>query len=731
MLVGSLTRSVDAGNLLGMSPRQRPLPSLPRSLSGSAGIGFLVSLSLAPSAIPGTVRLLGVLPGALPLVLLCACCLLLVGSGVLLVRFLRLRRSEASLLESHERSVLLGQAGNELVWDWQPRTDGFWWNTTYVQVLGVPPGTQPSVDTWRRHISPRDRDRVMLDLNRSLEGTAKQWRSEYAFSRKDGSEGVLLTRAHIVRDSKGVAVRVVGTMMDITERRRVEWERTRLAVAFSQSTELVAVLGTDGAISYVNPAFKVVTGMDLLEAAGRSYDFMQKPGRNGVPFAEVASRVASTGSWTRRLECKRRGDGGDYVLLVTITAIHGSSSYAEGYLLVGRNVTRELRLEEQLRLSQKMEAVGRLAGGVAHDFNNLLQVINGYVQILSEPDVGEAERKEALEEIGAAAQRASQLTRQLLLFSRRQTMEEEDFDLGRLAGDMRVLLRRLVGEHIAIEHQQKGGACGVHADRSQVEQVLMNLFLNARDAMSGGGRLVIGVESVHFSESVCEERPWARPGDFVMLAVSDSGCGMDRDTLARIFEPFYTTKPKEKGVGLGLPIVYGIVQRHGGLLNVESEPGLGTHFRVYFPRVEIGEGAEGKADADPEATSRVAGSGLILLAEDDADVRKLVRRALEKSGFEVLCAEDGEEAVRLFLENKSTVRLAILDGVMPRLSGQEVHARIVKERPELPVIRCSGYSSGAAQNESMQTPLCQTIQKPYDHELLLQKIARMLAEAGG
>jgi len=367
---------------------------------------------------------------------------------------------------------------------------------------------------------------------------------------------------------------------------------------------------------------------------------------------------------------------------------------------------------------------------VSHDFNNLLQVINGYVQMLSEPDLGEEERREAVAEIGSAAQRASQLTRQLQLFSRRQPMEEEHFDLAKLATDMLVLLRRQVGGSVSIELQARSPDCGVHADRNQVELVLVNLFLNARDSMPGGGRVTLSVGAVHLSESACEDLPWARPGDFVMLEVADGGCGMDRDTLARIYDPFFSTKLKEKGAGLGLPIVYGIVRRHGGLLHVESEPGLGTRFQVYLPHAEAPGHLESDTRVVPEPVRAAAGSGLILVAEDDADVRKLVMRSLEQAGFDVICAGDGEEAVRLFLENKAALRLAILDGAMPKLSGQEVYARIVKERPELPVIRCSGYASGSVQGESMQTPLCQTIQKPYDSELLLQKIALMLAESG-
>jgi PAS domain S-box-containing protein len=697
---------------------------------GSVGLGLLAAMGASAATLVSGIAQLAVFAFGFTELILGAVVLLL---SLLVFVLLLLRRQGAvmrALRESTERSELLGLASNELVWDWQPKGDLFWWNDAYVRTLGLPPGTQPSFDTWKRHISPRDRERVLLDLNRSIEGVCTQWRSEYAFPRKDGSEGVFLTQAHIQRDAKGTALRVVGSMMDISERRRLEWERTRLAVAFSQSTELVAVLGIDGKIAYVNPAFKGVTGMDIMEASGRSYDFMRRQGRNAVPFAEVASRVASAGSWSRRMECSRRGEGGDFTLHVTITAIHGSSSYAEGYLLVGRDVTRELLGEEQARLSQKMEAVGRLASGVVHDLNNVLQVVNGYVQILGEPGLGAEEHKEAVDEIASAAQRASRLIRLLQLFSRRQTMEEEHFDLARLAADMLALLRGQAPEGVSIELQHKPGACGVHADRSQVELVLMNLFLNARDAMPAGGRITISTGPVHLSESACEELPWARPGDFALLEVVDTGCGMDRETLARIFEPFFSTKPKGKGIGLGLPIVYGILQRHRGLLHVTSEPGLGTCFQVYFPLVDLGGAQVPMAVPESEGHVTVSGSGLILVAEDDADIRALVTRTLERSGFEVLCAENGEEAVRLFLENRASIRLAILDGAMPKLSGQEVHARIVKERPELPVIRCSGYASGVGQSESMQTPLCQTIEKPYDYELLLKKIALMLAESG-
>jgi two-component system, cell cycle sensor histidine kinase and response regulator CckA len=381
------------------------------------------------------------------------------------------------------------------------------------------------------------------------------------------------------------------------------------------------------------------------------------------------------------------------------------------------------RLTDQLRQAQKMEAVGRLAGGVAHDFNNLLTIILGYSEVsLAQLRPGDPLR-EVFEEIRKAAGRASDLTRQLLAFSRKQVLSPVVLDLNGLLADIERMLRRLIGEDIDLAINVAPRLWPVRADPGQIEQVLMNLVINARDAMPQGGKLTITTADVELDDNYCTMHADARAGQYALLAVSDNGAGIDKQTLAHIFEPFFTTKGPEKGTGLGLATVYGIVKQSGGHVAVYSEPGCGSCFKVYLPRDR-----ETAQETAATATSRSKGQGseTILLVEDEDAVRSLARRVLEAQGYRVLEAKGGSDALLVSQATSEPIHLLATDVVMPQMSGRELAERLTAVRPDLKVLYLSGYMDDAIIRHGLIHADVPFLQKPYSPDSLLQKVREVL-----
>ncbi len=386
------------------------------------------------------------------------------------------------------------------------------------------------------------------------------------------------------------------------------------------------------------------------------------------------------------------------------------------------DITEKKNLEEQLLQAQKMEAIGNLAGGIAHDFNNLLHAILGNMEIvLSDIAVDERYRRE-IGEAHKAASRAADMTRQLLAFSRRQVLQPTALNLNDLIADLMNMLPRLLGEHIDLEFVPGLRLGLVHADRSQIEQVILNLCINARDALVDGGNLTIATQDMVVDGESDRDHPSLRPGRYSLMTVTDNGQGMDRETLDRIFEPFYTTKEVGKGTGLGLATVFGIVQQHNGFIHASSELTGGTTFEVYLPATE--EVAPPAVQENEWKAPR--GRETILFAEDETVVRDLTTRVLEGAGYTVLTARDGEEALQVFEEHADEIHLAVLDVVMPKLGGHIVAARIIEKRPHLPVLFTSGYSENAVHNNFILEEGCLLIQKPFKQSELLHKIRETL-----
>jgi nitrogen-specific signal transduction histidine kinase len=407
-----------------------------------------------------------------------------------------------------------------------------------------------------------------------------------------------------------------------------------------------------------------------------------------------------------------------------ISPVRGTSGKIEHYVAVKRDVTTEVELEEQLRQSQKMEAIGKLAGGIAHDFNNLLMAVTGYSDILlgrlGQDDPGRME----IEEIRNAGERAAALTRQLLAFGRRQMLNLKVVDLNETIWEMENMLRRVIGEDISIMTFPGNNLWPVRVDLGQVEQVIMNLVVNSRDAMPGGGKLTIETSNVRIDEEYARRRTGVKPGEYVMLAVSDTGCGMPPEVQARIFEPFFTTKEAGKGTGLGLSTVYGIVKQTGGNVWVYTEEGMGTAFKVYLPAVPEAEKAAEKSEKREKRSAR--GTETLLLAEDEEVVRNIIRTVLGSNGYEVMEARDGREALEIADRHKGPIDLLLTDVIMPEISGKDLASCLVEKYPEAKVLFMSGYTENAIVHHGVLDAGTAFLQKPFRVEALAQKVRELL-----
>ena len=503
------------------------------------------------------------------------------------------------------------------------------------------------------------------------------------------------------------------------ERKRAE-EALRASEAYHRTIlenigDAVFIADSHGRYLDVNPRACELTGYareELLQLTVS--DTYPAPDRDAATLRVVA---VGSGRATVTERSLLRKDG-------TVIVVESNARRLPDGRLLGavRDITERKRLEEQLRQAQKMEAVGRLAGGVAHDFNNVLTAIFGYADLMAEEVPPSSAARQDLDEIRKAAQRATALTGQLLAFSRQQVLAPVVLSMNDLVGDVDKMLRRLLGEDVDLRVSLASNAGNVRADPGQLQQVIMNLVVNARDAMPTGGKLLIETADAELTEQYAELHQPVIPGQYVMLAVSDTGVGMDAQTRARIFEPFFTTKEKSKGTGLGLSTVYRIVKQSGGYIWVYSEAGHGTTFKVYLPRVD--------APVEPQAPAReavtVTGTETILVAEDDETLRPLAKGLLEKLGYTVLEAENAEQALGVAGAHAGPIHLLVADVVMPGASGRELARRLAQSRPETRVLYVSGYTDDAIVHHGMLEPGLNFLQKPFTPAALARKVREVL-----
>jgi len=573
------------------------------------------------------------------------------------------------------------------------------------------PGSDPSLGT-AQDLTQRREARTMLALPLIVE---------------DRVEGALFLGAVKTRSFTAAEIDLARNVASETARglalARLSEIRHRLMRAIEQARECISITDAQGIIQYVNAAFEQTTGYRLDQAIGQTHRFLKSDRQNPSLYRELWATITAGQAWQGRI-INRKKDGSVYTADTVITPVRDAAGPIMNYIATGRDITRELQLEEQFWRSQKMEAVGQLASSVAHDFNNIIGAMLLHLNLLG-LDLGLAAKIRAeLKELEEACGRAANLTRQLLMFSRKQAVQVKSVNLGQLLDGFLKMLRRLLGEQVEVVLQSYGGPLWIEADPGMIEQVVMNLCVNARDAMPRGGRVTITTTAVEIDAATAKEN--AKPGKYACLAVADTGEGMDAATMQRIFEPFFTTKEAGKGTGLGLATVYGIARQHHGWVEVESVVDQGSIFRVYIPQA---------AQAGPSRTASPGfagkrGTETILVVEDEKNVRDTAAQCLREFGYQVEEAADGVEALEVWEQHKAEIALIVIDLVLPgKINGLEIAQQFKRAKDSLKVIIMSGYIENVARLETaIARANMSYVTKPFALDRLLQIIRQRLDE---
>lgn len=632
-----------------------------------------------------------------------------------------LSRERDQLKESEERYRAVAEYANNAICILDAQGRFLWLNDRMVSVGGHSREEYMAADSFAGFLAPESVGIVLPNFQKAVAGLPYEHDFPAFFLRADGQKrlGEIYTTDY--KDKQG-RINLVVRLLDVTGRVQGDAERELLIRAIEQAGEIVIVSDINGNIQYVNPAFETVTGYTRQEVTGKNPRLLKTGKQDEAFYRGLWTAISSGKTWTGRMVNKRK-DGEFYTEDSTISAVKDPEGRVVNYVAVAKDITEQLRLEGQFYQSQKMEAVGLLAGGIAHDFNNILTAIKGYCGMVAKALKPEDPSREDMSEIMSAADRASALTRQLLAFSRRQIIDPKVVDLNKTFNDMTKMLGRIIGEGVKLSTKFCSAPCLALVDPGLLEQVAMNLVVNARDAVGNDGKITLETEVLLPPEEFFSARPAFARGRVVCVKVGDNGSGMSPEVKKHLFEPFYTTKAQGKGTGLGLSMVYGTVKQSGGDIVVESEPGKGTVFKLYFPLAAsvTADTSAGKVPAGPEK-----GTETILFVEDDDSLRRLGERQLRASGYTVISAADGKEALEAADRHGKPVDLLMTDVVMPGMSGRELAAELARRKFMPRTLFMSGYTDDSMVKHGVLEPGIAFLYKPFTLEALSAKIREVL-----
>jgi len=526
----------------------------------------------------------------------------------------------------------------------------------------------------------------------------------------------------ILRDRHGAVIGAASIGEDITEREPTEGARAQLVAAIEQAGDMVLITDAEGVVRYVNAAYERIAGYTAADVQGRRLRDLIYHIDDGELHAELWRTVTGGEVWRGRIVAvRKRGD--KYLEDATVSPVRDQSGRTIGFVKVARDVTRQTALQEQLRQSQKMEAIGRFAGGMAHDFNNLLTVILGYTEVVQLSLGHESPLSRPVDEIHKAASRASELTNRVLAFTRKAVAKLRIVNLNAVLADVERMLRRIIGEDVQLVVEPAPDLWNVTADPNLVEQILLNLASNARDAMPRGGKLLVETANALVDQEQAARFGGIEPGEYVLLSVADTGTGMDEHTKGMVFEPFFSTKG-EKGTGLGLSIVYGIVKQHNGHVFCESEPGKGSVFKLFLPATHDA------AETEPVPERPSAGrplAGTILVVEDEPTVMRIAARVLEQHGYSVLQAPTGAAAIEIARTHGGPIDLVLCDVVLPDMRGSEVAKEVLRLQPRSRVVYASGYADDVIVDDGVLRPGTAFLKQPYGMSELVRAVEENLS----
>ena len=631
-------------------------------------------------------------------------------------------RAAAARRRKHAAALLAQLDG---LWEWDLATGEAFFAHRFAELLGLAPrDLQAHESAFFSRLHPEDLPRARAAVQAHLK-LRTPYDLELRLRTGSGAYRWFRARGQAERGDRAEPSHLVSTISDISDRKQLEQAlrmRDHAIQAVSQGILITDALAPDHPIVYVSPAFERLTGYCAAELLGRNCRFLQGKDTDPAAIAAIREAVLEERSCVVEL-LNYRKDQTPFWNALTIAPLKDGDRVTH-FIGIQTDVTERRSLETQFRQAQKMEAIGRLAGGVAHDFNNLLTIINGYSDVLLTEVDPTASQHGPLLEIRAAGQRAAALTAQLLALSRKTLVKPKVLDLNAVIKTLLQLLSRLLGEKIQLKTTLQPGLGRVKVDPGQLDQVIMNLALNARDAMPGGGKLSIETRDLELHAKDVLGCPDGRPGHYVRLIVADTGCGMADEVKAKLFEPFFTTKEQGKGTGLGLATVYGIIKQAGGHVSVSSQVDCGSSFSVLLPAVR----EDLRRPDRPRLLPLRRGSETILLIEDEPGVRKLARTVLQSQGYKVLEAQNGSEALLLGDRPDETLHMLLTDVVMPGLSGPEVAAALRRLRPGLKVLYMSGYTNDSALRDRVSQAASAFLPKPFTPQELLSKVRAVLDE---
>ncbi len=630
-----------------------------------------------------------------------------------------LKDTEVALKESEEKYRLLAETARDIIVVHDLNGDFIYMNKAGLKTTGIKPG-ELKARNMKDLISPVRLEEMYDSWFRRMNKDDHVFLFETEMTNLQGITIPIEISASIITRN-GSATHILLVIRDISERKRVQNEMNMLAHAIKSISECVSVTDMQDNIIFVNDAFLKTYGYRREELIGQPIDIVRSS-KNPLQVIRKILPETLKGSWQGELINKRRNKEEFYIFLST-SIIRDEKNEPVALIGVSRDISEHKKLEQQFRQAQKMEAIGRLAGGVAHDFNNLLTIIKGYSELLLSRLADDNLLRNYALQIDKAGEKAGSLTRQLLAFSRKQILKPKVMNLNTLLRDMENMLQRLIGEDLELVMLLDQKLGNVQADPGQIQQLVMNLVINARDAITGNGKIIIETENTRLDNDYIQKRSMVKSGNYIKLAISDTGLGIHKEIQDFIFEPFFTTKEEGKGTGLGLATVYGIIKQSEGYIWVYSEPGMGTTFKVYLPRIDDDTETATVAEKKEEI---ITGNETVLVVEDENDVRALICEALHKHGYRILEAPHGGIALSLCEEYKKPIDLVITDIVMPHMSGGEFVQNMARIHPEAKVLYISGYTSTAIVQKGLLGSETPFLQKPFTPSLLLKKIRHIL-----
>ncbi len=631
------------------------------------------------------------------------------------------KQREAALRESEERLRIIARTTIDTIWDWNLQTDEIWWNEGMFSAFGYDKeDLEPDSRSWSSRVHPDDLERISGSLRRLISGGDEEWREAFRFRRKDGSYAHVKGRGFVIRDENGKPLRMVGGMDDVTQQLEYEARLREQAELLDKAHEAIIVLDTDGRVKYWNKSAEHMYGWTEEEALGRFKAELLHEDK--AYFAASLRTLFATGDWSG-IVTQHRKDGSSLTVEATWSLVTDEDGAPEAVFSIITDITQRLALEEQLRQAQRLESIGKLTGGVAHDFNNLLTVILGNADLMIDqlPEDGRLHKLARMTR--TAARRGAELTHRLLAFARRQALDPKTIDINQLVLGMEDLLRRTLLENVDIEVVPKDDLWHAFADPAQLESVMLNLAINAKDAMKEGGQLTIETANVWLDDEYAAANTDVAPGSYVLIAVSDTGHGIPPEILEHVFDPFFTTKEKGKGTGLGLSMAYGFAKQSGGHIKIYSEPGQGTTVKLYLPRAET---AVESKEPEPAAEKVQPGHEKVLVVEDDDLVREHAKTQLARFGYEVLTAHNGAQALEL-IRSEPDIDLLFTDVIMSGgMNGRDLAEVAKRLRPKLKVLYTSGYTENAIIHHGRLDPGVHLLQKPYRSAELARKMRAVL-----